>query len=198
MNAFILAAGLGTRLRPLTKKKPKPLIKVGRFAVLDYVIANLTRNEIFDIGINLHYMPLQMIEHTASLMTYFPEVKLLGTAGALKKAEEFLSDPFVVVNADTITNVDIEDMYCSHKNSGKLITVFTHKDAIRSGGTYIMQKEVLRYIPQRLYSIHEDLIPKLLRKNQVNLYTSDAFYFDIGTPQGLKRARNHFYESRSM
>lgn len=193
-KAVVLCAGLGTRLRPLTEKTPKPMIKVGGQPVLHYIMASLNRAGITQWCINLHWLPLKIMEFFYPLTTpvYSPETKLLGTAGALKKMETWLSDPFLVVNGDTITNVDLEVILRHHSAYGTIATVFTKGDAIHSGGIYVFNKEVLRYIPKtRPYSIDKDLIPKLIKKKTaIYLYDfSGSYYFDIGTPEKLAIAR---------
>ena len=94
MKAFILAAGLGTRLRPLTFKKPKPLIKINDRPIIDYVLEWLANQGIKEVIINLHYMPDMIKKHLGRggefglKITYSYEKNILGTAGALKKKEK--------------------------------------------------------------------------------------------------------------
>lgn len=196
ISAVILCAGLGTRLRPLTDKIPKPLIKVGKVAVLDRILSYLYSFGLRKFVINSHHLPLHFMKFQY-LVTFSPEFKLRGTAGALKLMESVLSDTFIVVNGDTLTNVDLKDMLKMHESFHPIMTVFTKKDLIHSGGVYIFDKRILDYIPKtRPYSIHEDLIPKLIKKKEliVSYMSDDAYYFDIGTPKGLAKARK-FYGS---
>lgn len=201
MTCFILAGGFGTRLAHLTYRIPKPLIKTGNKKAIDYIISNLQFNGVFNILVNIHYMPLPIVEYLRDSVKYFASTKLMGTAGEVLKAKDYLfrkimkvEDSFIVHNGDTITNVDIYKMLLSHNVSKAIVTIFTKDDAIHSGGIYIFRKEIFNYIPKnKVYFIHTDLIPKLIRKKiPINLYKSDAYYFDIGTPQGLKNARSYF------
>ena len=127
---------------------------------------------------------------------YSLESELLGTAGAFKKMEEELQDNFFVINGDTITNVSLNDLFSNHiinyLINQPLVTIFTHQDAIHTGGVYVFNKRVLDFIPKnKFYSIKDDLIPDLIkRKEKIKLVNYfGTFYIDCGTPEGLKKAR---------
>ncbi len=133
MKAFILAAGLGTRLRPLTFKKPKPLIEIDGRPIIDYVLEWLANQGIEEVIINLHYMP-NMIKRYLSRrgesglkITYSYEKNILGTAGALKKKEKELKETFLVACCDSLTNIDIKKALAFHKNKKALATMILKK-----------------------------------------------------------------------
>lgn len=197
MKVLILTAGLGTRLRPVTNDIPKPLISIGGKIVLQHIIDHLTSQgfQKQDIGINLHWMPLQIMQKFPGLY-YLPEPQILGTAGTIKKLESWFSDPFFVCNGDTINSINFREMLGEHCIQQASVTVYTKKDAIRSGGTYLFKKHILSYIPENTeYSIHEQLIPTLEQIGEkIVLYKPDVPYFDIGTPKGLQEARRYFDE----
>jgi NDP-sugar pyrophosphorylase family protein len=93
MNALILSAGLGTRLKPLTNKVPKPMIKVAGRPVLEHLIFHLHKYGIRNIILNLHYLPLKIMEHFGSSVLYTYENELLGESRTIKTlAENF---PFI-------------------------------------------------------------------------------------------------------
>ena len=71
MKCLILAAGVGERLRPLTDKTPKPLIKVNDMAIIDYIISILGKHGIDKICVNLHHHPLQIIEHLGMYDSFY-------------------------------------------------------------------------------------------------------------------------------
>ena len=198
IRAMVLSAGLGTRLRPLTEKTPKPLIKVGKEIVIRRILHLLATHGVYQFCINLHHLSLQVMDEvnkTGDGVFYSPEPELLGTAGALKKVSNWLSDPFIVINGDTITNVDIKSMVNFHKMGKSLVTIYTKDNLIHNGGVYVFNKEVLKYIPEKkFYSIHLDLIPKLIKKDIPVSEFQDfkSYYFDIGTPNGLRKARRYF------
>src|SRR5206468_1990472 len=90
MKALILAAGEGTRLRPLTLHRPKPMLPVGGHPILEHLVAHLRRYRVTDIAINLHYKPDVVLEYFGDgrdfgvSITYSFEEQLLGSAGAAK------------------------------------------------------------------------------------------------------------------
>lgn len=110
MRAMVLAAGKGTRLGPLTMDVPKPMIEVGGRPILEYNLRLLAAHGIEEVVVNLHHLP-DVIERRfgdgSSLglrITYSPEEILLGTAGALKRAEALLNEgPFLVVFGDNLS-----------------------------------------------------------------------------------------------
>src|ERR1700752_102028 len=107
-KAMVLAAGLGVRMRPLTDKKPKPLIEVAGQPLLDHVLDKLGSAGVTEAVVNVHYLPDQIIEHTRSRKK--PRViisdernEVLGTGGAVVTALPLLGNaPFFHVNADTM------------------------------------------------------------------------------------------------
>ncbi len=129
MKAFVLAAGLGTRLQPLTFKRPKPLIEVNGKPIIDYVLRWLAKQGIEDVIINLHYMPDMIKRHLGRggefglKITYSYEKNILGTAGALKKKEKELRETFLVACCDSLTNIDIRKALAFHKKKKALATM---------------------------------------------------------------------------
>src|SRR3954468_23481704 len=98
IKAFVLAAGAGTRLRPLTYETPKPMVPVVNRPVIHHVLDNLLRHGVQDVMVNLHAHAEQVRGYCGDgsrwslKVQYSHEPKLLGTAGAIKKAEEFFKD----------------------------------------------------------------------------------------------------------
>ncbi len=133
MKAFILAAGLGTRLRPLTFKKPKPLIEINGRPIIDYVLEWLIKQGIKEVIINLHYLPNMIREYLGGgeefdlKITYSYEKNILGTAGALKKKEKELRETFLVTCCDSLTNIDIKKALAFHKNKKARVTMILKK-----------------------------------------------------------------------
>ncbi|MDA8432820.1 MAG: phosphotransferase [Nitrospiraceae bacterium] len=131
-RAFIPAAGLGERLRPITNHLPKPLLPVLGKPVIERVVERLSALSVKRIGVNLHHKP-EMIRawaeesgYAADLAFFFEET-ILGTGGALKNAEAFLKDgPFVVHNSDILSDISLETLLDSHFSEGNLITLAVH------------------------------------------------------------------------
>lgn len=111
-TAFILAAGLGTRLRPLTTHRPKPLLPVCGVPMLDQALALARAHGHTDVLVNAHHLWEQVAAwaetHGASLQVELPEI--LGTGGGLKAAQGRLAERFVVLNADILCDVDLREL----------------------------------------------------------------------------------------
>ncbi len=132
MRAMILAAGLGTRLKPITNKIPKALVKIGKSTLLENCIDNLKLQGISDIIINVHHFADQ-ITIFLEKKNYFDinilisdeKGKLLDTGGGLKKSASFFDDskPFLLHNVDVISNLNLETVYKQHINSNAIATL---------------------------------------------------------------------------
>jgi len=107
-KAMVLAAGLGTRMRPLTERMPKPLVAVAGRALLDHVLDKLADAKVAEAIINVHYLPDQIIDHVAArsrprIIISDERDAVLGTGGGVVKALPLLGDtPFFHLNADTL------------------------------------------------------------------------------------------------
>ena len=132
MKGMILAAGLGTRLRPLTDKIPKALVKIGTTTLLEYAIKKLLHYGFNDIIINIHHLPDLIIRYLADNKNFGASVTisdereiLLDTGGALKKASEFLkgNEPFLVYNCDIVTDLNLSQLFEYHLKQGGLCTL---------------------------------------------------------------------------
>jgi len=134
MKAFVLCAGLGTRLRPLTNILPKALLPVyGKPAILN-IFNHLKTAGIKDIIINTHYLPQKFrpILGDGSKfnvnLNYSYEKNILDTGGGLKKVEYFLKDEtFVMYNCDVVTKVDLKEMIYYHKKNKNFVTLLASK-----------------------------------------------------------------------
>ena len=132
INIFILAAGFGTRLRPISHEFPKPLLPVLGKPLLHYILERVTVLDFNRIGINVHYLQSMMQQWLTSspfakYLEIFPEEELLGTGGGLKNARTFLDkSSFLVHNADILTNIDLNALIDRHISSGHLVTLAVH------------------------------------------------------------------------
>ncbi len=142
MKAFVLAAGLGTRLSPLTDHTPKPLIPVLNIPSLFYTFFLLKQAGIREIICNIHHhgnAVRQFIESsntTGLTITFSEEPVILGTGGGLKKCEKLLDDDdFILVNSDIITDIDFRALIKHHQAMGRpgTLTLFETPDAATIG-----------------------------------------------------------------
>ncbi|MCP9470871.1 MAG: NDP-sugar synthase [Nitrospira sp.] len=135
MKAMILAAGLGTRLRPLTDSMPKPLLPVGGAPLIVWNLLLLRRHGFRDVVINLHYLG-SMIEEALGdgsqfglQITYSKETTILGTGGGVKQAEPYFDgEPVLVLNGDTLVEVDLEELVAFHFAEKAVATLVLRED----------------------------------------------------------------------
>lgn len=136
MKAMIFAAGLGTRLRPLTDNKPKALVPLYDKPLLEHTIEYIARFGFDEIIINVHHHAQQIQDFIENLNTNIKitisdeSEELLDTGGGLKKAAWFLegNQPFLVINSDVITNLQLSDMLRYHQEKKPDITLAVRSD----------------------------------------------------------------------
>lgn len=143
MRAFVMAAGLGIRLGPLGEKMPKALLPLGGVPLIRFALGNLRAAGVREAVVNLHHraedIRAELGDETAGVrIDYSYEAELLGTAGGLKKAEDFLredGDPFFVLNADAPSRIDLSAALAHHRQGGYLATLVLRKsnEAARYG-----------------------------------------------------------------
>jgi len=187
MRAMILAAGLGTRLKPLTDSTPKALIKIKNYTLLELQINKLKLAGFDDIIINVHHFA-DMIKDYLKQNNFFESRiqvsdesgKLLDTGGGLKKASHFFSDgkPFLVCNVDILSNIGLKNLIEVHLNSFSVATLAVQnrkssrkflfdKNSIlsgweneKSGEQMITRSELLKLYP-RSFSGVQIIDPKI-------------------------------------
>lgn len=124
MKAMIFAAGLGTRLKPLTDHIPKALVNVGGRPMLEHVILKLKASGFTEIVVNIHHFGQQIIDFLQANGNFGLNIhisderdQLLDTGGGIKKASVFFQDnePFLVHNVDILSNTDLKALYHHHR-----------------------------------------------------------------------------------
>lgn len=133
MKAFILAAGAGTRLRPLTYECPKPMIPLLNKPVIEHTINNLKKHNVDSVVMNLHTLPEMITDYFGNGknfgidINYSLEETLLGTAGGLKKCKKFFDSTFIVMSGDGLSNIDLTSAIAFHKKKKSLATMVLKK-----------------------------------------------------------------------
>lgn len=130
IKAMIMAAGVGSRLDPLTKSVPKPLVPVANRPVMDILVDNLKSIGVKDIVSNTHYLAEKIINRYENInfgvnFKFIKEDTLSGTAGGLKKCQFFFDkgDEFLVLSADGLSNADLQKGIDMHRKSGAIATI---------------------------------------------------------------------------
>jgi mannose-1-phosphate guanylyltransferase len=187
MKAMIMAAGFGTRLKPLTDHIPKALVPVLNRPLLERNIEYLAGYGIKDIIINAHYHMEQIERYIKKCkipgvnLSISLEPEILGTGGGLLNCRAFLTDDtFILINSDILTNIDLDQAVASHMKSGAIVTMVLHdyqrfnqvevknnrvnaiyKDAVPGRfaftGIHVLSPLVFDYLPSKGYA---DIIPE--------------------------------------
>ena len=158
MKAMILAAGLGTRLRPLTNTIPKPLLPVAGTPLIVWNLLLLKRHGVRDVIINLHHLG-PMIEQALGngsryglRIQYSQEPVILGTGGGIKQAEpNFSGQPVLVMNGDTLVEIDLEALWTFHqqRNAAATLVLRADPDAARWGLVEVGENDAIVRITGR-------------------------------------------------
>ena len=121
---MVLAAGLGTRLRPLTYEITKPMVPVIDRPVMEHILELLGRHGIDEVVANLHYFPDSIREFFGDRIEYRYEVELLGTAGGVRACADFLGDEtFLIISGDALTDIDLTALVRRHRDAGGIATL---------------------------------------------------------------------------
>jgi NDP-sugar pyrophosphorylase family protein len=191
---MILAAGEGTRLRPLTLDRPKPMLPVGGRPLLEHIIAWLRHHGVTRIAMNLHHHPQVVMGHFGSgsalgvEITYSVEEQILGTAGGAKRLSAFLDETFVLVYGDVLTDFDLDALVEFHRSRPKtphlsicLYRVPNPWDcgivALDEGG------RVIRFVEKpKKREVFSDLASTgvLLVDSELLKYVPDGCFYDFG------------------
>ncbi len=133
MRAMVLAAGLGTRLRPLTYAMPKPMVPVANRPVMEHILRLLARHGFSQTIANLHWFPELIKERFGDgsscgvELSYSYEEQLLGTSGGVRNAAGFLGDSFLVISGDALTDIDLTAMRRFHESHAGIATLATKR-----------------------------------------------------------------------
>ncbi len=140
---MVLAAGLGTRLRPLTYEITKPMVPVLDRPVMEHILDLIDRHDFDGVIANLHYFPDTIREHFGERISYRFEEELLGTAGGVRACAEFFGDePFLVISGDALTDIDLSAFVARHREAGGIATLAVKRVAdTREYGVVLHDRE---------------------------------------------------------
>ena len=216
MRAMILAAGLGSRMQPLTRNLPKPLLDVNGLSLIEHTINNLRNYGIKEFIINVSYLgekiklALKSIE-SASNIIFLDEPYPFGTGGALLNAKDSLgSAPFILSTSDILFNPDLtkipDNVETAHliatknpdHNKGGDFSLNEESVFINEGsndytysGLSVINPRVLENYVSRDYpfDLWGTILTPLIKSSKVTGHFDDSFWLDVGTPDRLKLAR---------
>jgi mannose-1-phosphate guanylyltransferase/mannose-1-phosphate guanylyltransferase/phosphomannomutase len=130
MKAMVLAAGLGTRLKPITFEVPKPMVPVLDRPVMAHIVDLLRQQGFERLIANVHYYPDTIRDYFGDRLEYRYEDELLGTAGGVRNVADFFGDePVVIVSGDALTDIDLNALVERHESTGSIATLTVKKVA---------------------------------------------------------------------
>ena len=223
-TAVIMAGGKGKRLRPLTKNCPKPMIKIEEKPLLEILIRNLKKEGIEKFYISVNYLKSQIIDYFGAgeklgvEIEYLFEDEPLGTAGSLSLLPKDIFSPFLIINGDVLTKVNIKSLSKFHFNKKSIATlcVKEHKikipfGVIKSEGSFLsefLEKPKFNYlINAGIYIIEPTILdflkpntfmdmPTLLDmansgSNRIAIFPIFEDWVDVGRPETLELAKKN-------
>jgi len=231
MKAVVLAGGKGTRLRPYTAVLPKPLVPVEDTPILEIILGQLSRAGIVDVTITVGHLA-SLIEtffgdgsRFGVRLRYFREDAPLSTVGSLPFIEE-LTEPFLVMNGDVLTDIDFAELRAFHDERGGIAAIataareqqadfgvvrwdgdtriveFVEKPMARyhvSMGVYVFSRAVLNYIPKGDPFGFDELMQAMLDAGErVYSYPHTGYWLDLGRPDDYERAIADFGRMREQ
>ena len=217
IDLVILAGGKGTRIKALLGGYPKPMLKFNNKHFIRYIINNASKYNFKRIIILCgfrHKILFKKFHKKIINLTKIicvREKKLLGTAGALSNLTALKVKDFVLVNGDTMFDINIDKLISSrskkkigvvaltknkNQKSKKLNNLDLKKKLIcvnassqlMNGGVYLFKKKIFSYIRKQNSSLENDLLPKLIKQKKINGIFFDDFFIDIGSRHYLKLA----------
>ena len=216
MKAMILAAGLGSRMQPITKKIPKPLIDVGGISLIERSMNQLIAFGVNEFVINVSYLGDQIKEALQSMdsiskIIFIDEPFPYGTGGALVNAREFLgSDPFILLTADIIFDLsfrqlppNVETVHLvavknpEHNQGGdfsikeNFVLIKDEMNDFTYSGVSVINPNILDAHLSREYpfDLWNTVLKPLIAKSMITAHFDDSLWIDVGTVDRLKLAR---------
>ena len=226
MEAVILAGGLGTRLKPYTTVIPKPIVPVGEKAIMEIVINQLVSYGFTRITLAVNHLAQLIMayfgngERYGLQIEYSFEDQPLGTIGPLKLIKH-LTDNFLVMNGDILTDFDFESFFNQHIESGSMATIATYERDVKidfgvlsydaktkqinrftekpthhysvSMGIYAFSKKILNYVPDnKAYGFDQLMLDMIAQKEAIQAYPFDGYWLDIGRPDDYEKAGREY------
>jgi NDP-sugar pyrophosphorylase family protein len=218
MKAMVLAAGLGTRLRPLTNSRPKALVEVGGRTLLEIALERLRLFGIQEVIVNVHHFADMMVDYLTSKRNFGMRIEisreelLLDTGGGLKKAAWFFrgdTDPFVLHNVDVISSIDLHRMALYHAENRALATLAVHNrptsrplvfdkalqlqgrgPGLAFSGIHMISPRLLPTLTEDgVFSIIDSYLRLAAQREKILGFRADEYYWrDLGKPADLQQA----------
>lgn len=183
VDAVLMAGGKGERLRPLTENTPKPLLKVGDKAIIDYNIDNIISYGIEHINVTVNYLKEQLTEHFSQerkgvKIQCVCEPDYLGTIGSVKFVDTFYNDYILLMNSDLFTNINLEDFYlhCRQNQADMSIASIPYSIPVPYGIFELEERRVVEVKEKPTYHYYANAGIYLIKKQLLGLIPDGKFY----------------------
>ena len=217
MKALILAGGFGTRLKSIAIDVPKPMMPIAGKPFLEHQIIFLKENRITDIILSVHNMADKIKSYFGDgkkfgvNITYSEEEYPLGTAGAIKKAERYIDNTFLVLNGDSYSQINLDKLIDFHKSKRSKSTITLSKvsdsssygnvllqedkiinflekvenqEGLVNTGIYVFEPSIFDYIePEKKVSLENEIFPNLAKQGILWGFPFNGYFMDIGRPE---------------
>jgi len=184
VDALIMAGGEGRRLRPLTERTPKPLLKVGDKPIIEHNITRLRLYGIQNIYISVKYLGEQLVDYFGDGSAYGVNIHYiweddpLGTIGAVSLINELPHDTLLVMNSDLLTNIDFEDFYLTHleKSSDMTVAAVPYQVKVPYAVLETQDNEVLSFVEKPTYTYYSNGGIYLIERGLVEWIPKNKYY----------------------
>ena len=223
LDLVILAGGKGSRIKKFLKNNPKPMAKFNNKYFIEYIIQNFSKYSFKRIFILTGYKSKIIINKFHKKLFNFVEVTCLkektpmGTGGALNILKKNKINDFVLINGDTIFDINLNLLINTikkkqigsialiknlSKKKYKLNNLSLNKNKItnqikgnlKNGGIYFFKKKILKFVKNKNSSLENDILPRLIKKDLLSGKIFNNFFLDIGTPNDYKKAKKLLYK----
>ncbi len=223
MKAIILAGGFGSRLKEVTGGDiPKPMVMIAGKPFLEHQIVFLKEQGIKEIILAVHHMSDKIKSYFGTGLrwgldiTYSEEESPLGTGGAIKKAEKYINDTFIVLNGDSYSQINLKEFLDFHRSrksdftislrkmngishygsvtmNGDKIVKFNEKkedggEGLINSGVYIFEPKIFKYMEaDKNISLEKEIFVKIASENSLYGYQYNGYFIDLGRPETYKQ-----------
>ncbi len=183
VDAVLMAGGKGERLRPLTEKTPKPLLKVGDKCIIDYNVDRLIEYGVENINVTVNYLGEQIEKHFENERHHVQvhcvrEPQYLGTLGSVKFIDKFYNDTVLVMNSDLFTNINFEDFFLHFKKNDADMSVAAIPYSVSVPyGIFDLKDRVIKGVKEKpTYNYYANSGIYLIKKKLLDLIPDGLFY----------------------
>jgi len=224
-EVVLMAGGLGKRLNELTENCPKPMLKIGAKPILETILENFIEAGFYRFTISLGYLGNMISDYFEDgskwgvQINYVHETEPLGTAGALSLLSKKPAAPFIVMNGDLLTRVDLKSLMQFHRDQTAIATMCVRgfeqnipygvvktedhiitsleekpvQNILVNAGIYVLDPECLSYIPKDKFFNMTSLFEKLITKGKKPAaFPIHEYWIDIGVPEEFSRAHDDY------